>query len=49
MEIIPEKAFARLLGLNECWEVAAAEYETESAERLLLVLHETEKLWPKLQ
>jgi transposase len=47
--MIPEKAFERLLGLDECWEVAAAEYETEPVERFLLVLHETEKLWPKLQ
>ena len=47
--MIPEKAFARLLGLDECWEVSAAEYETEPVDRFLLVLHETEKLWPKLK
>jgi transposase len=46
--MIPEKAFERLLGLDECWEVAAAEYESEPVERFLLILRETEKLWPKL-
>lgn len=47
--MIPEKAFERLLGLNECWEVSAAEYETEPVERFLLVVHETDKLWPVLR
>lgn len=47
--MIPEKAFERLLGLDECWEVAAAEYETEPSDRFLLVIHETAKLWTKLQ
>ena len=46
--MIPEKAFERLLGLNECWEVAAAEYETEPVERFMLVIRETDQLWPKL-
>jgi transposase len=46
--MIPEKAFERLLGLDECWEVAAAEYEVEPAERFVLVVRETAKLWPKL-
>lgn len=46
--MIPEKAFERLLGLDECWAVMAAEYETEPVERFFLVLRETEKLWPKL-
>lgn len=46
--MIPEKAFERLLGLDECWEVAGAEYETEPLERFMLVVRETEKLWPKL-
>lgn len=46
--MIPEKAFERLLGLDECWEVAAAEYETEPVERFLLVVRETALLWPKL-
>lgn len=46
--MIPEKAFERLLGLDECWEVAAAEYETEPVERFLLVIRETALLWPKL-
>ena len=35
--MIPEKAFERLPGLDECWEVSAAEYETEPGERFLLV------------
>ena len=46
--MIPEKAFERLLGLDECWEVAAAEYETDPLERFMLIIRETEKLWPKL-
>lgn len=46
--MIPKKAFERLLGLDECWEVSAAEYDTEPVERFLLVVHETNKLWPKL-
>lgn len=46
--MIPEKAFERLLGLDECWEVKAAEYETEPCEHFMLVICETEKLWPKL-
>lgn len=46
--MIPEKAFERLLGLDECWEVAAAEYETEPVERFVLVVRETEKLWARL-
>lgn len=46
--MIPEKAFERLLGLDECWEVAGAEYEIEPSERFLLVIRETEKLWPRL-
>ncbi|HEU4345300.1 MAG TPA: ISL3 family transposase [Candidatus Binatia bacterium] len=46
--MIPEKAFERLLGLDECWEVTAAEYESEPVERFVLIIGETEKLWPKL-
>jgi transposase len=46
--MIPEKAFERLLGLDECWEVAGAEYEEEPMQRFMLVIRETEKLWPKL-
>jgi len=46
--MIPEKAFDRLLGLDECWEVAAAEYETEPAERFVLFVRETDYLLPKL-
>ena len=47
--MIPEKAFERLLGLDECWEVSAAEYETEPGERFFLVVQETDKLWLQLQ
>ena len=47
--MIPEKAFERLLGLDECWEVTGAEYETEPVERFFLVIHETAKLWSKLK
>ena len=47
--MIPEKAFERLLGLDECWAVVAAEYETEPIERFFLVMRETAKLWPKLK
>lgn len=47
--MIPEKAFDRLLGLDECWEVAAAEYETEPAERFVLFVRETDNLFPKLK
>lgn len=47
--MIPEKAFERLLGLNECWEVSAAEYESEPVERFFLVVQETGPLWSALQ
>lgn len=47
--MIPEMAFERLLGLDECWAVVAAEYETEPVERFFLVLRETDQLWPKLR
>ena len=47
--MIPEKAFARLLQLDERWEVAAAEFETEPAESFLIVVRETERLWPGLR
>jgi transposase len=47
--MIPENAFERLLGLDECWEVSAAEYEAEPTERFVLFVHETDKLWPALQ
>ena len=46
--MIPEKAFERLLGLDECWEVAGADYETDPQERFLLVVRETDELWSKL-
>ena len=41
--MIPEKAFERLLGLDEGWEVAAAEYETEPVERFMLVIRKAGK------
>lgn len=47
--MIPEKAFERLLGLDECWEVSAAEYETDPLERFLLVVHESGQLWTALK
>lgn len=47
--MIPEKAFDRLLGLDECWEVAAAEYEAEPAERFVLLVRETDRLMPGLK
>ena len=46
--MIPEKAFDRLLGLDDGWEVRSAEYEIEPAERFVLHLYETDKLWAKL-
>ena len=47
--MIPERAFAGLLQLDEKWEVVAAEYEAEPAERFLVVIRETEKLWSGLR
>jgi len=47
--MIPEKAFAGLLQLDDKWEVVAAEFETQPAERFLLVVRETAKLWPSLR
>jgi transposase len=47
--MIPEKAFERLLGLDESWEVGGAEYESTPVERFLLVIHETARLWPTLK
>lgn len=38
-----------MLQLDERWAVVAAEYETEPAERFLIVVRETEKLWPSLK
>jgi transposase len=45
--MIPEKAFERLLGLDDGWEVRSAEFETTPAERFLLHIYETDKLWAK--
>ena len=39
-----EKTFHELLGLNECWEVKAVEYDEEE-ERFFLVICETPQLW----
>ncbi|MFO1459483.1 MAG: ISL3 family transposase [Verrucomicrobiota bacterium] len=47
--MIPEKAFAGLLQLDDRWSVVAAEYETEPSERFLIVVQETERLWPSLK
>jgi transposase len=47
--MIAEQAFERLLGLDDGWEVAGAEYETEGAGRFVLVVRETPRLWPKLR
>ena len=47
--MISEKAFAGLLQLDERWAVLAAEYETEPVDRFLIVVRETEKLWPGLR
>ena len=47
--MIAEKAFERLLGLDECWEVAAAEYETEPSERFVIFVRETDRLWTSLK
>ena len=43
--MIHERAFERLLGLDECRAVVIADYETEPAKRFLLVLREMQKLW----
>jgi transposase len=47
--VIPEKAFAGLLQLDERWEVSAAEFETEPKERFVVAVRETPKLWPSLR
>ena len=48
--MITEAAFARLLQLDECWEVLAAEYETEPEPgRFTILVRETAALWPKQQ
>lgn len=46
--MIPEKAFSHLLQLDDKWEVCAAQFETKPIEKFLLVVRETEKLWPSL-
>ncbi|KAB2660522.1 MAG: hypothetical protein DVB31_13985 [Verrucomicrobia bacterium] len=47
--MIPEKAFAGLLQLDDKWEVVAAEFETQPAERFFLAVRETATLWPNLR
>jgi transposase len=47
--MIAEQAFAGLLQLNACWEVVAAEFETEPAERFIIGIRETARLWPTLR
>lgn len=43
--MIAEQVFHQLLNLGECWEVRGVDYE-EAANRFVLVIAETEKLWP---
>lgn len=43
--MIAEQVFHQLLNLGECWEVRGVDYEAE-ANRFVLVISETEKLWP---
>jgi transposase len=43
--MIAEKVFQELLGLGECWEVKGVDYEPDN-NRFVLVIEETEKLWP---
>lgn len=46
--MINEAAFSRLLQLDECWQVLAAEYEAEPEPgRFTIVVRETAALWPK--
>jgi transposase len=47
--VIPERAFAGLLQLDERWEVSAAEFETEPMARFVIAVRETAKLWPSLR
>lgn len=44
--MIPEKTFHQLLGLDEAWEVKRAVFE-EAANRFVIEVLETEKLWPQ--
>jgi transposase len=43
--MIAEQVFHQLLNLGECWEVRGVDYEAE-ASRFVIVIRETEKLWP---
>lgn len=43
--MIVEQVFHQLLNLGECWEVRGVDYEAE-ANRFVIVISETEKLWP---
>ena len=46
--MITEAAFARLLQLDESWEVLTAEYESEpSPGRFTILVRETAALWPR--
>lgn len=45
--MISEEAFARLLQLDECWQVMTAEYEPAEPGRFTIVVQETAALWPK--
>lgn len=44
--MIAESTFHELLGLGDGWEVVAAEYEG-GENRFLVVIRETERLWPQ--
>lgn len=46
--MIAEKAFEQLMGLDDGWEVAGADYEQEEGGRFVIHVRETSKLWPKL-
>ena len=43
--MIAEQVFHQLLNLGDCWEVRGVDYEAE-ANRFVIVIRETEKLWP---
>ena len=44
--MITELAFARLLQLDECWQVMTAEYEPAEPGRFTILVQETAALWP---
>jgi transposase len=46
--MIPESAFDRWLGLDECWKATSAEYRTKPTEHFVIRVRETDELWSKL-